>query len=230
MQINLIQAGNRNYGDRENDSRLNARIEAMELAFRMQLSAPEVLDLSGESQGTRDLYGVDKGATDNYGRQCLLARRLVEKGVRFVQCSHTYKWDQHGGLRGGHEGNAREVDQPIAALIQDLKQRGMLDETLVVWGTEFGRTPVAQGDDGRDHNPYGFTMWMAGGGVKPGYSYGGTDEFGYFAIENKTSMYDLHATILHLLGMDHTRLTYRYAGRDFRLTDVHGRVVDNIVA
>jgi len=230
LQIDLIQAGNRDFGDGDSDSRLNARIEAMELAFRMQMAAPEVLSISQESQQTLDLYGVDQGPTDNFGRQCLLARRMVEKGVRFVQCSHTYKWDQHSDLKNGHEGNAREVDKPIAALIQDLKHRGLLDETLVVWGTEFGRTPVAEGTDGRDHNPYGFTMWMAGGGVKQGYSHGNTDEFGYFAMENKTSMYDLHATILHLLGMDHTALTYRYAGRDFRLTDVFGKVVDEIIS
>jgi hypothetical protein len=231
LQLNAIQSANQEHSSqRTNDSRLEARIKSFELAFRMQMEAPKVLDLSGESQATYDLYGIDQGVTDNFGRQCLLARRLVESGVRFVQCSHSYKWDQHGGLQSGHANNAQEVDQPIAALIKDLKDRGMLDETLVVWGTEFGRTPVAQGTDGRDHNPYGFTMWMAGGGVRGGTAYGSTDEFGYFAQENKVSMYDFHATMLYLLGMDHTRLTYRYAGRDFRLTDVFGSVVDDIVA
>ena len=193
------------------------------------MEAPEVLDLSSESKATMDSYGIGGGPTDNFGRQCLLARRLVEKGVRFVQCSHTYKWDQHGGLKAGHTNNAKEVDQPIAALIRDLKSHGLLDETLVVFGTEFGRTPVAQGKDGRDHNPYGFTMWMAGGGVKGGTAYGATDEFGYYAVENVVSMYDFHATLLHLMGMDHKRLTYRHAGRDFRLTDVHGKVLRDIV-
>ncbi|MEX0611917.1 MAG: DUF1501 domain-containing protein, partial [Pirellulales bacterium] len=191
---------------------------------------PEILDVNAESDATMKLYGIDGGPTDNFGRQCLLARRLVERGVRFVQCSHSYKWDQHSDLRNGHATNAREVDLPIAGLIKDLRQRGLLDDTLVLWGTEFGRTPVAEGADGRDHNPYGFTMWMAGGGVKGGFAHGATDEFGYFAVENRVSMYDLHATLLHLLGIDHTRLTYRYNGRDFRLTDVHGNVVSEILA
>jgi len=211
------------------DSRLESRIESFELAFRMQTEAPDILDLSNESPATYRLYGIDGNATDNFGRQCLLARRLVEQGVRFVQCSHSYKWDQHGDLRQGHSNNALEVDKPIAALLQDLKQRGLLQDTLVVWATEFGRTPAAEGKDGRDHNPYGFTMWLAGGGVKGGMSYGKTDEFGYYAVENKVSMFDFHATLLHLLGIDHTRLTFRYAGRDFRLTDVHGRVIHDLM-
>ena len=159
-----------------------------------------------------------------------MARRFIERGVRFVQCTHSYKWDQHGGLRADHSRNALEVDQPIAALLADLKSRGLLDETLVLWGGEFGRTPVAQGDDGRDHNPQGYTMWLAGGGVKAGIRHGATDEYGYFAVENKVHLHDLHATILHLLGLDHLQLTYKFAGRDFRLTDVHGRVVDEILA
>jgi len=230
LQLDMIQAANRRHQQKSAaDSRLDARIGAFELAFRMQMEAPEVLDLSSESKATMDSYGIGGGPTDNFGRQCLLARRLVEKGVRFVQCSHTYKWDQHGGLKAGHTNNAKEVDQPIAALIRDLKSHGLLDETLVVFGTEFGRTPVAQGKDGRDHNPYGFTMWMAGGGVKGGTAYGATDEFGYYAVENVVSMYDFHATLLHLMGMDHKRLTYRHAGRDFRLTDVHGKVLRDIV-
>lgn len=230
-QLDLLQDFNRDYtAHSPSDSRLEARIQSFELAFRMQMEAPGVLDMSGESPTTIRLYGIDGGPTDNFGRQCLLARRLVEQGVRFVQCSHSYKWDQHSDLKNGHENNACEVDRPIAALIQDLRQRGLLDDTLVLWGTEFGRTPVAEGTDGRDHNPYGFTMWLAGGGVKGGMAYGSTDEFGYFAVENRVSMYDLHATLLHLLGIDHTRLTYRYNGRDFRLTDVHGRVVHEILA
>lgn len=231
LQLDLIQKGNRRHRDRvAQDSRLDARIESFELAFRMQASAPDALNLEQETQATHAAYGVDDGPTDNFARQCLLARRLVERGVRFVQCSHTYKWDQHGDLKNGHENNAREVDQPIAALLKDLKQRSLLDDTLVVFATEFGRTPMAQGKDGRDHNPYGFTMWLAGGGVKGGTAYGATDEFGYHAAENVVTMYDLHATMLHLLGLDHERLTYRHAGRDFRLTDVHGRVIDELIA
>jgi hypothetical protein len=209
---------------------LDARVQAFELAFRMQAEAPGALDLVRESPATLRLYGIDGGPADNFGRQCLMARRLVERGVRFVQCSHSYKWDQHSDLKKGHETNAAEVDSPVAALIQDLRQRGLLDETLVVWGTEFGRTPVSEGSNGRDHNPYGFTMWLAGGGVRGGVAYGETDEFGYRAVANRVSMYDLHATLLHLLGIDHTRLTYAYNGRNFRLTDVHGRVVHEIVA
>jgi hypothetical protein len=231
MQLDLTQRANRRHLARAGeDSRLSARIEAFELAFRMQTEAPDAMDIEGESAATRALYGIDAGPSDNYGRQCLLARRLIERGVRFVQCSHSYKWDQHGGLKDGHTNNAREVDLPIAGLIKDLRQRGMLDETLVVWGTEFGRTPIAEGKDGRDHNPYGFTIWMAGGGVKGGLAYGATDELGYYAVENRVTMYDLHATILHLLGIEHTRLTYRHAGRDFRLTDVHGDVLHEIIA
>ncbi|MCH2129166.1 MAG: DUF1501 domain-containing protein [Pirellulaceae bacterium] len=231
MQLDLIQDANRQHAaSSASDLRLEGRIESLELAFRMQMEAPQVLDTSGETQQTYDLYGINGSPTDNFGRQCLLARRLVENGVRFVQCSHSYKWDQHGNLRGGHSTNAHEVDQPVAALIIDLKQRGLLDDTLVVWGTEFGRTPVVQGNDGRDHNPYGFTMWMAGGGVKPGMAYGSTDEFGYFAQDNKVSMYDFHATMLYLLGIEHTALTYHYAGRDFRLTDVFGHVVKDVIA
>ena len=231
MQLDLIQQANRRHaGEDSSDLRLEGRIQAMELAFRMQTEAPGVLDISNESPETYELYGINNGPTDNFGRQCLLARRLAENGVRFVQCSHSYKWDQHGDLFNGHTNNAREVDQPIAGLITDLKQRGMLEDTLVIWGTEFGRTPVAEGADGRDHNPYGFTMWLAGGGVRGGLAYGTTDECGYFAQENKVSMYDFHATLLHLLGLDHTRLTYNYAGRDFRLTDVHGNVIYDIIA
>jgi uncharacterized protein (DUF1501 family) len=209
---------------------LEGRIETFELAFRMQAAAPEVMDLSRESKSTKALYGMDDSTTENFGRQCLLARRFSERGVRFVQCTHSYKWDQHGNLEKDHRNNAREVDTGIAGLLRDLKQRGMLDDTLVLWGGEFGRTPAAQGGNGRDHNPHGFTMWMAGGGVKPGFSYGATDEYGYYATEDKMHVHDLHATMLALLGIDHEALTYRDAGRDFRLTDVAGRVANEIFA
>jgi hypothetical protein len=212
------------------DSNLESRIEAFELAFRMQAAAPELQDVSGETSQTQRLYGLDDPVTRNFGRQCLMARRFVERGVRFVQCTHSYKWDQHGDLKRDHAKNAREVDLPIAGLITDLKRVGLLDETLVLWAGEFGRTPVAQGTDGRDHNPHGYTVWLAGGGVKAGCVHGATDEYGYFAAEKKVHVHDLHATMLHLLGLDHKRLTYRYAGRDFRLTDVAGEVVRDILS
>src|SRR5262249_55381079 len=206
------------------------RIAAMELAFRMQAVAPEVQDISGESPATRRLYGLDDDVTRPFGTQCLLARRFAERGVRFVQASHSYKWDQHGSLKKDLAPNAREVARPIAGLLRDLKSRGLLQDTLVLWGGEFGRTPTSQGDDGRDHNPEGYTMWLAGGGVKAGYCHGATDDYGYYAVTGKVHVHDLHATILHLLGLDHTRLTYRHAGRDFRLTDVYGEVVAEILA
>ncbi len=219
---------------RTDDERLSARIESFELAFRMQTEAPEAFDLTGESSATATMYGIDQSHTELFGRQCLLARRLIERGVRFVQLYHTtggfQPWDQHGGLKAGHEKNSRATDQPIAGLLQDLKARGLLDETLVIWGGEFGRTPAAQGKDGRDHHPYGFSMWMAGGGVRGGTTHGVTDEFGWNAIENRVHVHDLHATILHLLGLDHERLTYHFAGRDVRLTDVSGHVVREILA
>ena len=212
-------------GDRE----LNGRIQSFEMAFRMQASAPQVQDLSKETAETKRLYGLDDPATANFGRQCLMARRYAEAGVRFIQCTHSYKWDQHENLKKDHGQNAREVDRPIAGLLQDLKRLRLLKDTLVLWGGEFGRTPVAQGTNGRDHNPHGFTMFLAGGGVKPGYSHGSTDDYGYYAVEDKVHIHDLHATMLHLLGLDHTKLTYRHAGRDFRLTDVHGEVVKAIL-
>ena len=211
------------------DADLDARIESFELAFRMQTEAPEVLEIESERESTLKLYGIDGGPTDSFGRQCLLARRLSESGVRFVQSSHAY-WDQHSDLKEQHGTLAEQVDRPIAGLLTDLKQRGLLDETLLIWGAEFGRTPTAQGDNGRDHNPHAFTYWMAGGGVKAGFSYGESDEFGFYATKDKVHVHDLHATILHLLGLDHERLTYRYGGRDFRLTDVEGSVVDQIFA
>jgi len=212
------------------DRALEGRIESFELAFRMQSEAPELQTIDGESDATKKLYGIDDPMCEDFARQCLMARRLSEKGVRFVQVSHTYKWDQHADLKRDHAQNAREVDKPIAGLLQDLKARGLLKDTLVLWGGEFGRTPTAQAADGRDHNPEAFTMWMAGGGVKAGLSYGETDDYGYYSVVNKVHFHDLHATMLHLLGMDHLKLTYRYAGRDFRLTDVHGHVVKDIIA
>jgi arylsulfatase A-like enzyme len=198
----------------------------------MQAKMPEAQDLSGETKTTKTLYGMDDKVTEDFGRQCLLARRFAERGVRFIQVTHSdtkVQWDQHDHLKTGHEKNAREVDKPIAGLLQDLKARGLLEDTLVLWGGEFGRTPTAQGKNGRDHNPYGFTMWMAGGGVKGGFRYGSTDDYGFYAAENKVHLHDLHATLLYLMGLEHERLTYRYAGRDFRLTDVDGRVVKDIM-
>ncbi|GIV26200.1 MAG: sulfatase [Bacteroidia bacterium] len=215
---------------------IESAIRNYELAFRMQSAVPSLLDMRGETAATKKLYGLDSdyAPTRTYGTLCLLARRLVERGVRFVEltCPHVGadRWDQHSRLREGHANNARAVDQPIAALLTDLKARGLLDETIVLWGGEFGRTPMAQGTDGRDHNPFGFTMWLAGGGVKGGMIYGATDEYGYFAVENKVEIHDLHATILHLLGIDHTRLTVRFGGRDMRLTDVKGRVIHEIIS
>ena len=231
LEIDYTQALNRKQLESTGaDHALEGRIESFELAFRMQAEAPDLQDISGESEATKKMYGLDNPITEDFGRQCLMARRFSEKGVRFVQVSHTYKWDQHTQLKRDHEQNAAEVDQPISALLTDLKARGLLQDTLVLWGGEFGRTPTAQASDGRDHNPEAFTVWMAGGGVKPGLSYGATDDYGYYSVENKVHFHDLHATILHLLGLDHKRLTYRYAGRDFRLTDVHGEVVKGILA
>jgi len=211
------------------DRALEGRIASFELAFRMQAAAPEVHRLEEESRATQALYGLDEKETEDFGRQCLLARRFSERGVRFVQCNSN-GWDHHSGLESSMRRIARSIDRPIAGLLTDLKARGLLDETLVIWGGEFGRTPTAENSDGRDHNPHGFTMWMAGAGVKPGMVYGQTDEYGYYAIENKVHFHDLHATILHLLGIDHRRLTYRYSGRDFRLTDIYGNVVHDLLA
>ena len=220
-EFEMLQKMNRRHAlERDSDPKLESRIQAFELASRMQLEGQEVFDVDQESEATRKLYGLDDKVTEDFAWQCLLARRLIERGVRFVQCSHSnYEpgsilWDQHSQLARVHAKNAREVDKPIAGLLTDLKARGLLQDTLVLWGGEFGRTPFAEGD-GRDHNPYGYTMWMAGGGVKPGMIYGATDEFGYHAVENRMHLHDLHATILHLLGLDHTRLTYRYGGPGF---------------
>ncbi|MEM7305316.1 MAG: DUF1501 domain-containing protein [Planctomycetota bacterium] len=218
------------------DAQVEAAIQNYELAFRMQAAVPELMDLTGETEATRRLYGLDEEYphTRTFGTLCLLARRLAERGVRFVEltvpnCGHD-RWDQHSNLKKGHEDNARAVDRPIAGLLKDLKARGLLADTLVVWAGEFGRTPMAQGTNGRDHNPHGFTIWMAGGGVKPGLVYGATDEYGYYAVENKVTIHDLHATMLHLLGMDHKRMTFRFSGRDMRLTDVHGEVIHDLLA
>ena len=216
---------------------LQSAIANAELAARMQAAIPELLDLSGESESTKRLYGMnaDYVHTRTYARECIIARRMVERGVRFIELTIPMvdgfqRWDAHGSLKSNHGNNARAVDQPIAALIADLKARGLLDTTLVVFAGEFGRTPFAQGSDGRDHNEYGFSIWMAGGGVKPGIAYGATDDWGYRAVENPLEIHDLHATMLHLLGMDHTKLTFRFGGRDIRLTDVHGRVIRDILA
>jgi hypothetical protein len=218
------------------DPELEGRIQAFELAFRMQTEAPEAFDITKETDATKKLYGMDQPETRDFGWQCLMARRMVERGVRFIQCSHTYGpgnevgWDAHNELVRLHTRTSLAVDQPVAGLIKDLKSRGLLNDTLVLWGGEFGRTPVAEAGDGRDHNPYGYTMLMAGGGVKGGFAYGNTDEFGYHAVEDRMHIHDLHATILHLLGLEHTRLTYFYGGRNFRLTDVAGNVAHKIVA
>jgi hypothetical protein len=215
---------------------LESAIANQELAWRMQTEVPDLLDLAGETSATKAAYGLESSyePTKIFGAECLLARRMVERGVRFVELTcpgvgHD-RWDQHGNLRKGHEDNARAVDQPIAALIRDLRARGLLDTTLVVWSGEFGRTPFAQGKDGRDHNPQGFTLWMAGGGVKGGTVVGATDDYGYRVVEDRFEIHDLHATMLHLLGIDHTRLTFRFSGRDMRLTDVRGRLIDKALA
>jgi hypothetical protein len=217
------------------DQQVESAIANYELAARMQLAVPDLMDLGDESKETQDSYGLfaDFKNTQTFGRQCLLARRMVERGVRFIQLTcpggNGDRWDQHAKLRDGHSKNARSVDQPIAALLQDLKDRGLFEHTLVVWTGEFGRTPFAQGKDGRDHNPFGFSCWLAGGGVRGGLVYGATDEFGYHAVENRVEIHDLHATMLHLCGIDHERLTFRFSGRDMRLTDVHGHVVHDIL-
>jgi hypothetical protein len=231
IELDLVRQMNEESAARaDHDAALEGRINSFELAFRMQAAAPELQDISDETAATLKLYGIDEPKTRNFGRQCLMARRFAEKGVRFVQVTHSYKWDQHSDLRRDHASNAMEVDRPIAGLIRDLASRGLLEDTLVLIGGEFGRTPCAQGADGRDHNPQGFTMLLAGGGVKPGFKYGATDDYGYYSVENKVHFHDLHATMLHLLGINHLKLTYRYAGRDFRLTDVHGNVVKDIIS
>jgi hypothetical protein len=235
QQLDFVQELNRAHAKRAGeDDQLESVIESYELAFRMQTEAPEITDISKESAETLAMYGVDQTPTNDFARQCLLARRFIEKGVRFVQASHAFKWDSHQDLERDHKRNAAEVDQPIAALLRDLKQRGLLKDTLVMLGGEFGRTPTAQMGNaksfGRDHNPRGYSMWLAGGGVKGGFSFGATDDYGFQAVENPVHVHDLHATILYLLGFDHEKLTFRHAGRDFRLTDIYGNVVKAVVA
>ena len=231
FELDMLQNINRRHASlRSADPELEARIQAFELAFRMQSKAPDAFRVEEESEATKKLYGLDEEVTSEFAWQCLLARRLAERDVRFVQCTHSYKWDQHAQLFEKHTQNAKEVDKPIAGLLKDLKGRGLLQDTLVIWAGEFGRTPVSQGSDGRDHNPYGYSIWMAGGGVKPGFIYGGTDDIGYHAVEDRMHIHDFHATVLHLCGLDHERLTYRYSGRDFRLTDVAGVVARKIIA
>jgi hypothetical protein len=233
-QFGLLQSLNAHQA-MPGDSEIDAVIRSYELAWRMQAKAPDVMDLSGETEATKKLYGIDEKPTDNYGRQCLMARRLAERGVRYIQVnygdnSNNPAWDQHSNLPK-HGDHAAAVDKPIAGLLYDLKQRGLLEDTIVWWGGEFGRTPYAERNGtGRDHNPLGFTVWMAGGGFKPGFAYGETDDIGHLAIDGKVHMHDLHATILHQLGLDHEKLTFRHAGRDFRLTDVHGHVVKEVLS
>jgi len=220
----------------QGEPEIEAAIQNYETAYHMQTSVPELMDLRGESEATKKLYGLDADykQTQTFGLQCLLARRLVERGVRFIEMTcpggNGDRWDQHGNLFDGHTKNCKTVDQPIAALIQDLKRVGLFDSTLLVWAGEFGRTPFAQGSNGRDHNPFGFTVWMAGGGIKGGVSVGETDEWGYKAEENRFEMHDLHATMLHLLGIEHNQSTFRFSGRDMRLTDVHGHVIREVIA
>ena len=237
-QLDLLNSLNSSHAEaNEFQPELAARIESFELAYRMQSAAPEAFDVDSEPEHIHKLYGVGKKECDHFSRQCLTARRMVERGTRFVQIysggmANQLSWDGHNDIHGNHTQFAAESDQPIAALLQDLEERGLLDETLVIWGGEFGRLPIAQksAKPGRDHNPHAFTCWMAGGGIKGGVSYGETDELGYKAAVNRMHVNDMHATILHLMGIDHERLTYRYSGRDFRLTDVAGNVIKEILA
>jgi hypothetical protein len=233
-RFGLLQSLNRVQAGSFPDDNLEATISNYELAWRMQMEAPELTDLSKETEATKSIYGIDEKYTDDFGKQCLLARRMVERGVRFVSVNYSDesanpRWDQHGNMPK-HADHARATDKPVAGLLQDLKARGLLEDTLVWWGGEFGRTPFSQNKNGRDHNPRGFTVFLAGGGIKPGISYGSTDEIGGVAVDNRVHMHDLHATILYALGLDHEELTYRYSGRDFRLTDVHGKVVHDLFA
>lgn len=240
--LDLIGSLDKSFLATTTESQVEAAVRNYETAFRMQTAVPDVCDISDETESTREMYGLNDSEKSKayYGRQCLLARRLIERGVRFIELSCLTKgigaggaanpWDQHGDLERGHRAMAWQVDQPIAALIKDLKLRGLLDDTLIIWAGEFGRTPFSQGSNGRDHNPFGFSVWMAGGGIRGGTVYGQTDELGYHVVENKCTVYDLWATALHQLGLNHEKLTYRYAGRDVRLTDVHGNVLHDILA
>ena len=224
----LIQA------QQNQDPHLDAVLQGYEQAARMQGAVPKLMDIDDETKATQRMYGMDEQHTRVFGSRCLLARRLVERGVRFVELFSPRvkadRWDQHSNLKQGHINNCQAVDKPIAGLLMDLQQRGLLDETIVLWGGEFGRTPSTQGGTGRDHNPWGYTVFLAGGGFRPGYHHGATDEFGYYAVQDKVHLHDLHATLLHQMGMDHKRLTYRFSGRDYRLTDVHGRIIDELLA
>ena len=241
-RLNFISGLDQQFAERiDHDPQVEAAIRNYETAYRMQAAVPELVDLSGESFATQEMYGIHSGNSQraSYGQQALLARRLVESGVRFVELTclpqnasdgqAANPWDQHGGLEVGHTNMAQQVDQPIGGLLKDLKARGLLDTTLVIWAGEFGRTPFSQGSNGRDHNPFGFSVWIAGGGIKGGTTFGATDEYGYHVTENKQTFYDLWATVLHQLGIDHEKLTFRYAGRDVRLTDVHGNVIHDIL-
>jgi hypothetical protein len=241
-RLDFIRKVDTQFAQHSPDPQVEAAIRNYETAYRMQAAVPELVDIRGESDATKKLYGLDSPdkLTAGYGRQCLVARRLLERGVRFVELSclnanigagnAPNPWDQHGKIKEGHGAMARQVDQPLAALIRDLKARGLWEDTLLLWAGEFGRTPFSQGSDGRDHNPYGFSVWMAGGGVKGGVAYGATDDLGYHAVENRCEIFDFYATVLHLLGINHEKLTYRFGGRDFRLTDVHGHVLKEILA
>ena len=241
-RLNLATQFDQRFLEESRDEQVEAAIRNYETAFRMQTAVPDLCDISGESKATQELYGIDSEDTEKsaYARQCLLARRLVERGVRFIELSCLTKrigaggaanpWDQHGDLERGHRAMGFQIDQPIAALIRDLKQRDLLKDTLIVWAGEFGRTPFSQGNNGRDHNPFGFSVWLAGGGVKGGSWHGATDELGYHAVEDKCEVYDIWATVLHQLGVNHEKLTYRHGGRDFRLTDVHGNVLHPILS
>ena len=231
----LAQLNEQHLAENPGEQELAARIYSYELAYRMQMAAPEAVDVGQETAVTQQMYGIDRPISTRFGRQCLMARRLVERGVRFVQIysgggDQMLSWDAHGDLRSNLEQHCPEIDQPIGGLIQDLKQRGLLDETLIIWGGEFGRMPTNQGTAGGDHNPRGFSMFLAGGGTRGGTAYGATDEFGYAAVENRVSIPDLHATCLHLLGLDHEQLTFHHRGRDVRLTDVSGQIIDDIIA
>ena len=230
-QLDLIQSLNRDHLRRAKvDQGIEGLIGNYELAYRMQSTMPQIMGIESEAASTLERYGINAEPTNNFGRQCILARKLAESGVRYIQVSTDYTWDHHKKVKQGSIDESAKVDRPIAALLEDLEQRGLLDDTLVLWGGEFGRTPTVENGDGRNHHPQGFTVWMAGGGVKPGLTYGATDDFGYRPVAQPVHMHDLHATLLHALGMDHERLTYRYAGRDFRLTDVFGNVVEDLFA
>lgn len=230
-QLALIQSLNgQHLSQTHADRQVEGLIASYELAFRMQSSMPQIMTLSDESQSTLDMYGIGAEPTNNFGRQCLLARKFAEQGVRYIQVSTNYTWDHHQHVQAGHIAESAKVDRPIAGLLADLAQRGLLEDTLVLWGGEFGRTPTAENGDGRGHHPQAFTMWLAGAGVRGGLTYGSTDEFGFHPAESPVHMHDLHATLLYALGLDHQRLTYRHAGRDFRLTDVYGKVVHPVLA